>query len=150
MSSQHLTDPELDALLTGEDLTAGRAEHVQGCVVCRRRRDGFLAAIEAAAGDDPDEDTRSRVRQVALARWGRRGVRARGWWLAAAAAVLVAVIVPLSRNELPRRATIDPDVVLQEVEEVLARDPLAVMASEDVVEAVVPDAAPSSTGGSPS
>jgi len=139
MNAQHLTDVELDAVLCGEELAAERAEHLLGCVACRRRRDVFLAAVEAEADGDPDAETRERVRRAALAEWSRGRFHHRAWWLAAAAALLVAVLVPLAYHQSPRSARVDPDVVLEEVDVVLARDPLAVMASEDVVETVVPE-----------
>ena len=150
MNAQHLTEDELDDLLCGEDLPRSRAEHIQGCLVCRRRRDEFLAVVDEAAGENPDEDARTRVRQAALVQWGGRTAYHRSWWLAAAAAVLVAVIVPLAYQEQAPRAAVDPDVVLQQVDEVLSRDPLAVVASEDIVETVVPSTVGTANGRSAS
>lgn len=146
----HLTEDELDALLSGDDLAGERADHLQECLACRRRRDGFLAAVEDAAGDDPVVPTRDRVREAALAEWSGRSTAARRWWLAAAAAVLLAVVLPLAVQRGPSPDGVDADAVLRQVDEVLARDPLAVMASEDVLETVVPAQAATTPGGSAS
>jgi hypothetical protein len=146
----HLTEDELDALLCGDDLAGERADHLQECLVCRRRRDALLAAFEGAAGDDPELPTRDRVRAAALTEWSGRSTAARRWWLAAAAAVLLAVVLPFAIQRAPSPAGVDADAVLRQVDEVLARDPLAVMASEDVLETVVPAQAATTPGGSAS
>jgi hypothetical protein len=62
MNVKHLTDEELDLVLIGDGLPADAAEHLASCLVCRRRRDSFLAAVAGAQADDPDEDTRARIR----------------------------------------------------------------------------------------
>ena len=61
MSIQHLTDDELDTVLCGEPLPAGQEAHLHDCLVCRRRRDAFLAAVEANREADPDDERVSRV-----------------------------------------------------------------------------------------
>ena len=66
MSIEHLTDDELDLALVGEELPAPAAAHLSSCLVCRRRRDSFLAAVDGALGEDPDEATRTRIREQAL------------------------------------------------------------------------------------
>jgi hypothetical protein len=148
--NRHLNEDELDALLCGEDLAGERADHLQGCLTCRRRRDEFLAAVEAATADDPEVTARDRVRRAALAEWGGRSPVVRRWWLAAAAAVLLALFLPIAVQRAPAPAAIDTDAVLRQVDEVLARDPLEVMASEDVLETVVPAQAATTPGGSAS
>ncbi len=138
MTIRHLRDDELDLALAGETLPAEVAEHLASCLVCRRRRDGFLAAVDAARGADPDGVTRRRVRKGALAAWGgtkRRQHWAR--WAAAAAAVVVLGLLPLLRSHTVT-PKLNTDAVLVEVDAVLAQDPLSAVAPEDVVNAVAP------------
>ncbi|MBZ5589329.1 MAG: hypothetical protein LAO05_12275 [Acidobacteriia bacterium] len=139
MSIEHLTDDEVDLALIGEEVPAGAAAHLASCLVCRRRRDSFLAAVNGACGEDPDETTRARIRERALSAWSGAGRRPH-WvrWVAAAAAVVVLSLLPLLRSELVSRPKIDTDAVLTEVDDVLSRDPLSAAAPEEVVEAVVP------------
>ena len=139
MSIMHLTDEEVDLVLIGEELPAEAAAHLSSCLVCRRRRDSFLAAVDGALGEDPGEAIRARVRERALSAWGGASRRPH-WvrWLAAAAAVAVLSVLPLLRGGLTSRPKIDTDAVLTEVDEVLSRDPLSAAATEEVVEAVVP------------
>lgn len=139
MNPVHSSDDELDRLLAGDDLPADRSEHVASCLLCRRRRDLFLGTVAEARGEDPADDARERVREAALSAWGgRRRVAAR-WWLAAAAAILIALLVPWHhRPAAPQPAPIEVDAVLKDVDSMLARDPLASVASEDVVNAVLP------------
>jgi predicted anti-sigma-YlaC factor YlaD len=138
MTIRHLRDDELDLALTGETLPAEVAEHLASCLVCRRRRDGFVAAVDGARGADPDDATRRRVREGALSAWGGTS-RRRHWarWVASAAAVVVLSLVPLLRSH-----TVSPklntDAVLVEVDAVLAQDPLSAVAPEDVVNTIVP------------
>jgi predicted anti-sigma-YlaC factor YlaD len=144
MTIEHLRDDELDLALAGETLPAEVAEHLASCLVCRRRRDAFMAAVDGARGADPDDATRRRVRDGALAAWGGTS-RRRHWarWAAAAAAVVVLSLVPLLRSH-PVAPKLNTDAVLVEVDAVLAQDPLSAVASEDVVNAVAP--APVGTG----
>jgi hypothetical protein len=138
MSIPHLNDDELNLAVLGEDLPPEAAEHLAGCLVCVRRRDAFLAIVEMARGADPDEATRARVRERALAAWEapdrRHWVRA----LAAAAAVIVLSLLPLMRGRAPAPPVINADAVLVEVEKVLDRDPLSAVAAEEIVDTVVP------------
>ena len=138
MTIRHLCDEELDLALAGETVPAEAAQHLASCLVCRRRRDAFLAAVDGVRGADPDEATRRRVRQGALDAWGGTRCR-RHWvrWVAAAAAVVVLGLLPLlhSRTATPKFST---DAVLVEVDAVLAQDPLSAVASEDVVNTVAP------------
>lgn len=136
MSTRHLSDDELDRLLIGEELAPEQTEHVNGCLACRRRRDGLLAVIEDASGTDPGDEARERVREAALSAWGRPVLRFHRWWLAAAAALLVALLLPLTHRSRQPRVAFDPEAVMEEVDTILARDPLTVLASEEVVEAV--------------
>ena len=138
MTMKHLRDDELDRALAGETLPAAAAEHLASCLVCRRRRDAFLAAAAGARGADPDEATRRRVREAALASWGGRSHR-RHWvrWAAAAAAVVALAILPLLHGHTAA-PKLNTDAVLAEVNAVLAQDPLSAVASEDVVNTVVP------------
>ena len=82
MTAWHLNDEEFDRLLAGEELAAGRAEHLRDCLACRRRRDGLLSVIEDAAAGDPDDVARARVRQAALGAWSRPVRTFHRWWLA--------------------------------------------------------------------
>ena len=136
MSTVHLTSEELDLLLLGEGLPADRAMHLGSCLVCRRRRDRIAAAISGAAPPDPDAAVLERVRAAALAAAGHGRRRAR-WWLAAAAALLLTALAAVFLAPRPRPVAFDTDAILLEVDEVLARDPLAAFADEDVVEVVV-------------
>ena len=149
MNITHLTDDELDRALVGESLAAQAEEHLASCVACRRRRDGFIAAVEAACGDDPDDAVRERVRERALAAATlpppRRWVR----WGLAAAAVIVLGLLPLLRAHVTSSRQLNADRVLVEVNTILDRDPLDDVASPDVVEAVVP-ATQAGAGGSTS
>ena len=135
MTGWHLNDEEFDLLLAGGELSAGRVEHLRGCLACRRRRDGLRSVIEDAAAGDPADEVRGRVREAALAAWGRPERRFHRWWLAAAAALLIALLLPVT-HRVRRQAAIDPVAVMEEVDTILARDPLTVLASEEVVEAV--------------
>ncbi len=139
MTIPHLNDEEMNRAVLGEELPVAATEHLAMCLVCRRRRDGFLSLVEAAAGEDPDAATRARVRERALAEWGGTA-RARHWlrWAAAAAAVIVLGVLPLLRSRTPEPAPFNADSVLTEVNQVLDRDPLAAVASEDLVNTVVP------------
>jgi predicted anti-sigma-YlaC factor YlaD len=138
MNITHLNDDELDRAVLGEALEATATEHLASCLLCRRRRDGFLAVVEAAQGSDPDQATRTRLREQVLSRWG--GSSPRRWvrWVGAAAAALLIGLLPLVHSLTSARPRINADVVLVEVDQVLNRDPLAAFASEDVVNTVVP------------
>ena len=138
MSVNHLNDDELNRALLGEELGGEAAEHLSSCLACRRRRDGFLALVEEVRGADPDEATRVRVRERALALWGAPSRRHWLRWAAAAAAVVVLSVLPLLRARTPAPKPVNTDAVLVEVNKVLDRDPLSAMASEDVVDTVVP------------
>jgi len=139
MNIKHLTDDELDLALAGEGVPGEVAEHLASCVACRRRRDSFLAAVAGERAEDPDEATRERVREGALAAWSGKG-RQRHWkrWLAAAAAVVVVGLLPVLRSEFTARPNVNAEALLVEVDDVLARDPLAAVAPAEVVEAVAP------------
>ena len=146
MTAWHLSDDELDRLIASGELPPERTEHVNGCLACRRRRDGLLAVIEDASGADPGDQARERVREVALAEWGRPAPRFHRWWLAAAAALLVALLLPLTHRSRQPQVAFDPEAVMEEVDTILARDPLTVLASEEVVEAVTSVQAQSKEG----
>ena len=138
MSIPHLNDEELNLAVIGDELPPEAAEHLAGCLECRRRREGFLALVEEARGVDPDKATRARLRERALASWG-----APSWphwvrWLAAAAAVIVLSLLPLLRGRGPQSPAINTEAVMVEVDQLLDRDPLSAMASEEVVDTVVP------------
>jgi hypothetical protein len=147
MSTFHLTDDELVRLLAGEELAQDRAGHVNGCLACRRRRDALFAVIEDVAAHDPGDEARERVREAALSAWGRPARRFHRWWLAAAAALLVALLLPLTHRSRQPQVAFDPEAVMEEVDTILARDPLTVLASEEVVEAVT-SVQEQATGGS--
>lgn len=139
MNARHLDDEQLDRHLCGETLDAEAEEHLAGCLVCRRRRDAFLATVGASAGPDPAPEERDAVREAALRVFGaRRHVPAARWWLAAAAVVLVAVLVAVVRRPAPAVSLAEADAVLEEVDAVLERDPLAVLGGSALVETVVP------------
>lgn len=138
MNIPHLNDDELNLSVIGEELPPEASEHMAGCLDCRRRRDAFLALVEKARGADPDEATRVRVRELALAAWGAPSGRHWVRWLAAAAAVIVLSLLPLLRGRGPQPPPIDTEAVMVEVDQLLERDPLSAMASEEVVDTVVP------------
>jgi hypothetical protein len=138
MSIPHLNDDELNLSVIGEELSPEAAEHLAGCLECRRRRDAFLALVEEARGVDPDEATRVRVRERVLAAWGAPPQRHLVRWLAAAAAVIVLSLLPLLRGRAPQSPAINTEAVMIEVDQMLERDPLSAMASEEVVDTVVP------------
>lgn len=139
MNIRHLEDHELDAALAGEALPTAAAEHLAGCVACRRRRDAFLHAVAGAVGEDPGSAVRTRVREAVLAGW-RQDQPTHHWRryaLGLAAAIVLAILPLLLRHEAPV-AAINADTVLSEVDETLARDPLAAFASEAMVNELVP------------
>jgi hypothetical protein len=138
MSIPHLNDEEMNLVVIGEELSPEAAEHLAGCLECRRRRNGFLALVEQARGPDPDAATRARVRERALAAWGAPSRPHWVRWLAAAAAVIVLSLLPLVRGRAPQSPAINTEAVMIEVDQLLERDPLAAMASEEVVDTVVP------------
>ena len=138
MSIHHLNHDELNLAVLGEDLPPEAAEHLAGCLVCLRRRDAFLAIVEMARGADPDEATRARVRERALAAWGATSSRHWVRWLAAAAAVIMLSLLPLLRGRAPAPQIINADAVMVEVDQMLDRDPLSAVATEEIVDTVVP------------
>jgi hypothetical protein len=138
MNITHLNHEELNVSVMGEGLPPEATEHIAGCLECRRRRDAFLALVEGARGVDPDEATRARVRELALAAWGAPNPRHWVRWLAAAAAVIVLSLLPLLRGRAPQSPAINTEAVMVEVDQLLERDPLSAMASEEVVDTVVP------------
>jgi hypothetical protein len=146
MSISHLDSDELDRVLSGHELAPERNAHLQACVACRRRRDAFLAVVAEAAGAE-DGAALDRARGAALAAWAGPHGRHLWRWLVAAAAVLVLGLLPLLRHQGSVAPAIDADAVLQDVDRVLARDPLASLASEDVLRAVVPTGQESEEGG---
>lgn len=138
MSIQHLNDDELETVLCGEPLPTVREAHLHDCLVCRRRRDVFLEVVEADLADDPDEATLAAIRERALARWQGRPVIHWWRWAAAAAAVVLLALVPVLRALRPAVPAINPEAVMAEVDRALAQDPLASLASEDVVNELMP------------
>ncbi len=138
MSQEHLSSQEVDLVLLGEELAAERARHLASCVACRRRRDDLADAIAGAREADPSEAARARARAAALAAAPRQRTTLR-WWLAAAAALVLVVLAAVFVAPTLQPRPVDTDAVLLEVDEVLARDPLAAMADENVVEVVVAD-----------
>ncbi len=148
MSTKHLDENEMVRALAGEVLPPEREQHRRECPRCRAEAAGFAAVAAAAAGPDPGEAARARVRAAALDRWEHRGVASRAWrWWAAAAAVVLLALVPLLAGRGPSRtASVDPDTVLRQVDTELARDPLAAVAPEDVVNVLVPVKDPGSEG----
>jgi hypothetical protein len=139
MSAAHLSPDEVDLVLMGEELAPDRALHLAGCPSCRQRRDLLADAIAVARRADPPAAARARARAAALAVAYRRPPLVR-WWLAAAAALVLLVAAAALVLPALRPRPFDTDAVLQEVDEVLARDPLAAMADESLVEVVVADA----------
>ncbi len=138
MNIPHLNEDELNLAVIGEELPPDAAEHLASCLDCRRRRDAFLALVEQARGVDPEEATLATVRERALTAWGAAPRRHWVRWLAAAAAVVVLSLLPLVRSRAPQSPAINTEAVMLEVDQMLERDPLAAMASEEVVDTVVP------------
>ena len=138
MSNLHLNEGELNLVVLGEDLPPDAAAHFADCLVCRRRRDAFLALAEAARGADPDEATRVRLREGALAAWGAPRRRHPVRWLVASAAMIVVSLLPLVLHRTAAPPAVNADTVLLEVNQVLERDPLSALASEELVDTVVP------------
>jgi hypothetical protein len=139
MSLAHLSSAEIDLLVVGEGLAPDRATHVVSCAECRRRRDELAGAIAGARAADPPPAAREAARAAALAIAFRRTPPVR-WWLAVAAAVALLLAAAMFVVPALQPRPVDTDAVLLEVDEVLARDPLAAMADESVVEVVVADA----------
>jgi len=139
VNMHHLNDDELNLAILGEQLPARAADHLGSCVACRRRRDAFLSLVAQAGGDDPDQATRTRVRERALAAWSGSRVTYH-WvrWAAAAAAVIVLAVLPLLHSHTPAPAKFNAEAVLTEVNQMLDRDPLSAVVSEEVVDTVVP------------
>jgi hypothetical protein len=75
-------------------------------------------------------------------------VKRRHWrsWLAVAAAVAILVLVPIVRTHIPNTRAVDAAAVMAGVEKVLARDPLAAVASEEIVDTLVPSNGASEEG----
>lgn len=139
MSMAHLSSEEIDLLVAGEELAPDRALHLASCAECRHRRDELAGAITGARAADPTPATRAAVRAAALAVAYRRTPPVR-WWLAVAAAVALLLAAAVFVVPVLQPRPVDTDAVLLEVDEVLARDPLAAMADESVVDVVVADA----------
>jgi len=138
MNIPHLNDDQLNLAVLGEDLPPEAAGHLAVCLDCRRRRDAFLDVVQEARGADTDSATRARVRERALAAWEAPDRRHWVRWLAAAAAAILLSLLPLLRGRSPEVPAVNTDAVMVEVDKVLDRDPLSVMASEEVVDTVVP------------
>jgi hypothetical protein len=142
-ATEHLTAEETDLLVIGEVLPADRAAHLGSCLVCRRRHAALAAAFAGAAVPEPRPETMARVRSAALAALGHERRQARRW-LAAAAVLLLTAVAAVFLAPRSQAPPFDADAVLLQVDEVLARDPLAAFADEAVVEAVVADGATAS------
>ncbi len=138
MRERHLTDDELDRWLCGEELAQEAAAHAADCLFCRHRRASFLGAVAAARAGEPDAATLARWRESALERWsgGRGG--GRHLWLAAAAVLFLLVLLPVVMRVRAPRAGFDAEAVVQEVDQLLAHDPLTALAPEELVQTVVP------------
>ena len=129
MNTPHCSEAELDALAAGEPLDHAAGEHVRGCTQCRDRLEFFAGAVGAAGAAASPEKVARQVLADAMDRWRRPGARA--WW-AAAALVLVALAAGVWLRPAPR-GRVDPAGVLAEVDAVLAQDPVALVASEDLL-----------------
>jgi hypothetical protein len=138
MNMHHLSDEALDRVLAGGKTSEDERRHLGECLLCRRRRDGFLHVVGEAGGSDPDAERLGRIRNAALDAWG--APHGRGWvrWLRAAAAVALLALLPLLGGRPASRPRLNADAVLMEVDRVLDRDPLTAVADEDVLETMVP------------
>lgn len=137
MRVEHLTDDELDLLLLGEEDGAGAAGHASACMVCRRRLGEWQRVMSAQYQIDPSVETRERVRDAALAAWGgARPARRPAWWWAVAAALLVAMSLPLLQSGRPGGVEVDAAEVFAEVDALLAGDPVSAAFSAEVVTAL--------------
>lgn len=143
MTTPHLTDGELDALLAGEPLAGERAVHARDCAACARRHDAFLAAVHGAGSRAGSEEAAGRAVAAALSRW-RRDAPSWWWSLPAAAALVVAAglgtwLQPVSPPPL------DQGAVLAEVDALLAQDPVALVAAEDLLDLLTEEPPANST-----
>lgn len=138
MNGRHLTDEELDLLLSGDRLSREAEKHVSECLLCRHRQSSFLGAVAAAREPSPDERALEVARSAALSRWTDERPTHRWRWLAVAAVLFLIVLVPVIRRSSPPAASANAEALLQEIDAVLARDPLTAMAPAELVEAVIP------------
>ncbi|NWF99562.1 MAG: hypothetical protein HXY19_01260 [Thermoanaerobaculaceae bacterium] len=146
MSERHLTDEELDRWLSGEELDQEVAEHAATCLLCWHRRANFLGAVAAARAAEPEAATLERWRETALERWSGGSAPRHRWWLAAAAVLFLVALLPVVAHLRAPRADLDAETVVQEVDTLLASDPLTALAPEELLETVVP-AGGNATGG---
>ena len=136
MTTSHLTPQEIDLVILGEEIGHESRTHLESCLTCCRRRDEVMQAIVAARAADPAPALRERLRRVAVQSMPEHRGHTR-WWLAAAAALAIIVLSAVFLVPALRPQPVDTDAVLLGVDEGLARDPLAAMADESVVEVVV-------------
>lgn len=134
MNTPHLSEAHLDALAAGESPGDAAAEHARSCTACRDRLEFFAAAVGAAGVAASPDAVARQVLLDALAGWRRP--LARVWWAVAAALVLVALAAGVWLRPA-HRAKVDPADVLAEVDTVLAQDPVALVASEDLLALLV-------------
>jgi hypothetical protein len=128
----HLEDQELAAALAGDELEAPAAEHLQGCVTCRRELDELMRMVAATraeqASTEPDWDEQhrrvmDRLQPPAAAVSGSR----RRWLrplITAAATLILAVGLrtiwwPAPVAEPPLEPDFQVEQILAEVEAVL-------------------------------
>ncbi len=147
MNGRHLRDDELDRLLAGLDVDREAEAHLGECLLCRRRRAHFLAAVAATREELPSEAVLAVLRQQALAVWGQPRRHRQRWWFAAAAVLFLVLLLPATRTRQAFRQVVDVEVVLEEVDAVLARDPLAALAPSELLDTLLPEGAGRTKGG---
>lgn len=148
MRTTHLTDGELDALLAGDELPVELTDHLESCLACRTRRERFFTTVVVAREAGVPRPAEGTTAARAVERWQRREGRGVSplWRLAAGVVLALALFVLWDRTPREEPSAFDPDAVLAEVDETLARDPMESVLSEELVEWILTSAEPANEG----